>query len=75
VLRILLENGARFKHDLKASHRAVQYESEEVLRILLEYGADPNAEDPRGMGETALNLAIERGDKDIEKLLREFVAT
>lgn len=71
VVKFLLESGSDIKTDVKAFHCAVRYGTENALRILLEYGVDPNATCPNG--KSAFDVAFKRGDKQIERLLREFV--
>jgi len=47
-------------------------EALEVVRLLLEYGADVEAKNSRG--ETALQEATEKGHDEVVKLLREHGA-
>ena len=53
-------------------HAATARRSLEIVRLLLENGADPNAR--QQMGYTPLDAARQNGDGDIEDLLRSFGA-
>ncbi|OQE28318.1 hypothetical protein PENSTE_c003G00398 [Penicillium steckii] len=70
VIRILLENGADVKKDPMALQRATKCTDRRIIRILLEHGADPYATGPNG--ENALDMAIQGGRKDVERIFREF---
>ena len=75
--KLLLDNGAEVN---AADHRgytplllAAHYDrdSPELVRLLLDRGADPGAV---AEGETALSLAAKRGETEVTKLLRTIIA-
>ncbi len=51
--------------------RAAQYEQINEVRLLLEAGADPNAQDGRKSNETALHESCYHGDIEMTRLLLE----
>lgn len=85
LARFMLQNGAdpkdchgfastRWTHDreMTALHRAAQLHDTEAVKLLLEYGANPNDAIVSSIDETALLLALERpGGTDIIALLIE----
>lgn len=54
-------------------HYATIYENIELIKLLLEYGANPNAQDAQGK-RTPLHMAIMCDNKDIARLLVEYGA-
>lgn len=57
-------------HDmLSALHAAIEHGHERVVKLLLQHGADPNADEYRGL--TALELAkqMEVNGKDVSNML------
>ncbi|WP_309387680.1 ankyrin repeat domain-containing protein [Cerasicoccus frondis] len=76
AVKLYLEHGAdlNFTYHLTFLQKAVRYNrSAEVVRLLLEGGADPHAEDPRGL--TAIRWAARRNREDLVALLAEHGAT
>ena len=50
-------------------HYAVEYCFDDCVKLLLEYGADPNARDNRG--KTPADIAKQRGFGEIAALLKK----
>jgi ankyrin repeat protein len=77
--RLLLERGAdieaRGTGEIRttALQAAAAANETAIARLLLEAGADPNAEQPGGF--TALDSAIQNGNDELQRLLRERGAT
>ena len=83
--RVLLEHGAdvdalsRNDHiQTAAIHAAAASSADEAARyelvkLVLEYGADPNL--PQGGGSRAIDAARQNGDERLERLLKERGAT
>jgi len=68
IAKIFLENGALVNHGCSLPNLAFNGD-EEMVRILLEAGEDPNR--PGADGETPLYKAMKGGHKNIEKMLLE----
>ena len=72
---LLLERGAETNAVAKnamrvmALHSAAAAQEREIVRMLLDNGADPNAQQERGF--TALHAAAQHGDRELAELLLE----
>jgi uncharacterized protein len=73
AVRVLLDHGADAGGDpgnpfgVRPVHAAAAHRDAAAMRLLLEAGADPNAEQRGGI--TALDAAVHHGDEEIERLL------
>jgi len=79
TVRLLVERGADLEAvstseiaQVRPLGTAAFVRSVPLARILLEAGADPNATNPRE--GTAMDSALENGDEEFVRLLREFGA-
>lgn len=79
AVRMLIERGADLEAvstskvaQVRPLGTAAFVRSTTLARMLLEAGADPNAKTPSG--HTAMDSAIENGDEEFARLLREFGA-
>jgi len=72
IVEILLERGAEVdatKHDYIPLHYAAMAGKDGVVALLLKHGADVNAKTQEGL--TPLDIAVERGHKNVIELLRK----
>ncbi|MEF3302563.1 ankyrin repeat domain-containing protein [Paenibacillus sp. GYB003] len=75
VVRLLLERGADTRLFDSNGHTCLHVaafhdDNVELIRLLLEHGADANAAAGQG-GETALSVAVRRGNDNVAAFLRE----
>lgn len=73
-VKVLLEAGADVSslrnpqnHNITILHEAAQCSSEQIIRVLLEAGADPCAKDD--LGNTPLHSAANRGNRHVLRIL------
>jgi len=77
VVRLLIKQGANvnawhLEDSMTPLHRAMFHENIDAIRLLLEAGADSNAES--GVGDSALRLAIEQNNLEMAALLLRYGA-
>ena len=74
IVELLLRKGADIhqtepKNKFNALLKAIQYEQSDIVKLLLDYGADPNSSDKFGV--TALMYACQKGQENNVELLIE----
>jgi len=76
ILKILLDAGASLRNkrvNRLVVRQAVENGNAEIVRILMEAGANPVTKD--SLGNTPLSIAQQKGFQDIVKLLQDYGAT